>query len=164
MAYRVIELPGVRRDPGRTSWAKTSFDSIRILGRRDEPVCVTVVICNYSPSHDDAVHRYFHLQFSGVLEYRYIDEIVSYEDQEAHRHDFEFGLIEILDSAYIENMASKGRRGNYPIGQRFGKFDPAPGSGGIAESEVRHFRLAFDKWGRLDVIALHLSIEPASSG
>lgn len=113
---------------------------------------------------DERCPHYFKLRFTGVLEYRFIEYDHGYEDLEQHIGDYKSGLIEVLNSAYIENMASKGRRGNYPIGQRFGKYDDNPNSGGIFERDVRHFRLAFDEWGKLDVIAIRLFMEQAHSG
>jgi hypothetical protein len=164
MAYKIIELPGVHYEAKRKGWEKAYFESLEIRGRRDEPISLTIIVGNYNTMKNGGQPKYFRLRFDGVLEYRFIDEIVSYEDIETHKGDYEFGLIEILDSAYVENMASKGRRRELPVGQRFGKYDDDPNSGGIFERDVRHFRFAQDKWGKLDIIALRLSIEQASSG
>jgi len=49
----------------------------------------------------------------------------------------------------VENMASKGARRKH-AGQRFGEV--------IKESEVKHYRLAFDEYGKFDVIALGVSV------
>lgn len=43
--------------------------------------------------------------FPDVLELRWIEHDAAYEEHPQHEEDFEFGLIEILDSAYVEVMA-----------------------------------------------------------
>ena len=163
----MIDLPGIHSEANREQWRKqwknAAFDSIQVRGRRDEPISLTITVRNFNTT-TDRVPRYFALQFGSVLEYRFIDEIVCYEDIETHSGDYAFGLIEILNSAYVENMASKGSRQDLPVGQRFGKYDNDPDSGGIPEADVRHFRFAQDEWGKLDVIAISLHIEQVHSG
>lgn len=167
MAHKVIELPGMKYDLHSSTWRRTSFEAIQITGRPDEPVSVTLVFRNYNHSEDeenDPAPHYFKLIFFDVLEYRYIDEMVSYSDLTFADEGYTpWALVEIFASEYIENMAANGRRGHLPKGQRFGKYNDDPDSGGIAESAVRHFRLRLDKWGQLDVIALNLSFVPAKS-
>lgn len=107
---------------------------------------------------------YFEIEFSGVLEYRFIGHFAYYEDIELHERDYKFGLIEIFSSAYIENMALKGSRRDLPVGQRFGKYDNDPDSGGIFEADVRHFHFAQGEWGKLDIIALDFAITKVLSG
>lgn len=86
--------------------------------------------------------------FLNVLEIRWIDCDASYEEYPQHEDDYEFGLIEILDSAYIETMASRGVYHDHP-GNRIR---------GNPEDSVRHFRMGFDKWGELNVIATGFSV------
>lgn len=87
--------------------------------------------------------------FSSVLEYRWQASEVEYEDFVEHEDDFEFGLIEIRNSSYVENMAAKGVRAQFGE-HRFGEA--------INDSEVKHYRLAFDDYGHFDVIALNVSV------
>jgi len=93
--------------------------------------------------------------FSNVLEYRWQEGYLEYEDFAAHKDDYEFGLIEVINSEYIKNMASKGVRADFSE-HRLGE--------GINDTEVKHYRLAFDEYGRFDVIALNVSVSEISEG
>jgi len=99
--------------------------------------------------------------FDDVLEFRWIEFDAGYEQYPEHDEDLAFGLIEIIDSAYVETMASYSRWRDYP-GRRI-RDQP--------ESLVRHFRFGFDDWGSLDIIATKIAIretgrapEPLSQG
>ncbi|HWS90119.1 MAG TPA: hypothetical protein VN282_24330 [Pyrinomonadaceae bacterium] len=141
MAHQVIDIPG----------GSTMFDaapSVRVEGAEDEPVTLVVkyrskwIVPGEAPA-------FGLITFTDVIEYRFVATFFGYEDHAGHESDFRFGLIEIVNSAYVENMASKGARRKH-AGQRFGEV--------IKESEVKHYRLAFDEYGKFDVIALGVSV------
>ena len=157
MTFTRIELPNVNYQPHNSSWSRTDYESMEIIGKTDESKSIVLVVRTGYPSNDGRVHPLFKITFGGVLEYRFIESEFEYEDTPTHRGDFAFGLIEIHASAYIENMASKGPGRDYPKGQRFGRHS-TDSQGGIPESDVHHYRFAIDEWGRLDVICLELSI------
>ena len=116
---------------------------VRIAGGGDEPMTVTITY-NAAEITGGRPPLLAEITFISVLEYRWVAQFVDYypdDDEE----NFEFGLIQITDSKHIEDMAAKGPWRNYP-GQRFGDV--------IAESNVKHFRIAFDNYGLFDVIAL----------
>jgi hypothetical protein len=141
MAHRVIDIPG----------GGTRFDaapSVRVEGAEDEPVSLSVKYHSRATTGGRAP-VFGVITFTDVLEYRWVADFADYEDYAAHKDDSQFGLIEIIASAYVENMASKGMWSSYK-GQRFGEV--------IKESEVRHFRLAFDEYGKFDVIALGVTV------
>ncbi|MET0645673.1 MAG: hypothetical protein ABW208_03570 [Pyrinomonadaceae bacterium] len=141
MAHRVIGIPG----------GSTKFDSapsVRVEGAEDEPVKL-VVKYHSRETTGGAAPMYGLITFTDVLEYRFVASFFEYEDYAGHERDFRFGLIEILDSEYVENMAARGARREH-AGQRFGEV--------IKESEVKHYRLAFDDYGQFDVIALGVSV------
>lgn len=145
MAYKVIEIPG-----GGTRLEDAP--SVRILGASGEPV--TLIIQYHARETVEGQPPLFgEITFFDVLEYRWIADFVDYEDYPEHEKDFEFGLVEIIDSKYIENMASKGPWRDFP-GQRFGP--------GIKESSVRHFRIVFDEYGKFDIIAFEVSVRETS--
>ena len=144
MAYKIIEIPG----------GTTTLDDapqVQIIGSSGTGVTV-VIKYNSSYIEEGKPSRFGEITFSGIFEYRWVKSDFEYEAHPEHEGDYEFGLIEIMDSAYIEDMASKGSRRDYP-GERFGFGRDFP------ESRVRHFRLAFDDYGRFDVIAVEVTIK-----
>lgn len=91
--------------------------------------------------------------FHDVLEYRWVIDSFEYEDFDEHQDDFSLGLIEIVNSRYIDRMASRGPWRDHPQ-MRFGDV--------INEADVKHYRIVFDEYGHFDVIALGVSIEEVS--
>lgn len=148
MAFTKIDIPG-----GKTNWY--AFPTVQVIGTTDESVTL-VIRYHATERREHQPSLTAEVTFVDVFEYRWQAEFIEYEDLPCHRGDFTFGLIEILESQYVENMASKGSLRKYP-GKRFGS--------GIAESDVRHFRIAFDDYGRFDVIAMGVKVEavPESS-
>lgn len=141
MAHTVIAIPG----------GSTRFEDaprVRILGASGESVSI-VITYRASAIHPDQPLLWGEIIFSDVLEYRWIADFVKYEDHPRHQDDFTFGLIHITDSAYVKTMAAKGPW-RHARGHGFGDVIP--------ESHVKHFRLAFDEYGRFDIIALGVSI------
>ena len=163
MAYRIVELPGIKKyEEHRSYWSGAYFRGIRMMGQPDEPIVIEALFRNINKSVDEDLPapHYFKLVFDNVLEYRFVASCVYYEDLSPHEPDFEFGVIEILDSEYIGNLIAKGGHGDCPLGQRLGRGDAR----GMDERKVRHFRMAFDEWGKLDILTFNFSIEtPASA-
>ena len=89
------------------------------------------------------------LTFRGVFEYRWVDFDYSY--LQPHPEDFEFSLIEIIDSEDIRKMIEGGMYSNSPIGERLG--------GVLRETDVHHYRISFDDHGCYDVICTEIKIE-----
>ena len=141
MAHTAIEIPG---DPGAAE-----VERVQIVGGTDESPTV-IVTYGAAGRHADSPMVRAEISFSDVLEYRWKAFDLTYEDFPEHEEDYAFGLIEVTDSRYIENMAAKGPLRAQP-GQRFGPF--------LKEADVRHFRLAFDDWGELNVVALGVSVK-----
>src|SRR5687768_3117220 len=70
---------------------------------------VTVTLTYHAAAAPPGVRPVFgEITFSDVLEFRWIENDVLYEEYPQHEEDYEFGLVEILDSAYIETMAARG--------------------------------------------------------
>jgi hypothetical protein len=139
MTYKIIEIPG----------GSTTLDdgpNIKIVGASNEPVSVIVT---YIAGGSVEGRVFGEITFDNVLEYRWIAGFVDYDDYPQHKQDYELGLIEVLNSAYVENMASKGPLRELS-NQRFGAA--------TKEKDVRHFRLGFDDYGCFDVIALAVSV------
>jgi hypothetical protein len=139
MVYKVLPIPG----------QTTRYEDrpqLVIVGGGNTSLSVTVAYHASEITADQTI-LLGEITFSDVLEFRWIEHDAAYEEHPQHEGDFEFGLIEIQDSAYIETMASRGRWREYP-GTRI-RGDP--------ESGVRHFRMGFDEWGTLDVIATKIA-------
>ena len=141
MAYKLIEIPGA-------STLHEYNPEVRILGVSDGPI--SLVITYHAGETEEGRSYLGEITFSQVLEYRWISSLSPYEDIPEHKQDRAFGLIEILHSAYVENMASKGMRREYP-GERFGN--------GLKDADVKHFRLSFDEYGKFDIIAIEVSVK-----
>jgi len=140
MAYQQVSIPG----------ETTQFDDcpqLVITGGGNTSLSVTVT---YHASEIAADHTILlgEITFSDVLEFRWIENDVAYEEHPRHEDDYDFGLIEIQNSAYVEMMASRGGCRDL-TGARIR---------GRPESEVRHFRMGFDEWGTLDVLATKIAM------
>lgn len=140
MAHKVLEIPG----------QTTQLDGgpqVTVAGGGNTSMSITVSY-HASEISPDLTVQIGEITFSDVLEFRWIDSDAAYEEHSKHEDDYEFGLIEILNSAYIEMMASHGGWREY-AGTRIR---------GQPESQVRHFRMGFDEWGTLDVIATSIAM------
>lgn len=142
MGYRVVEGDGPR-----TRYAGTP--SVVIDAVPDGPLALEVTF-QAEPARSGTEARFTRLRFESVLEYRWIAVGQTYFP--SNRDDFEFGLIEIVDSGQVKRLLDEGRYADRPPGQRLG--------GTIDEAQVRHYRIGFDDYGSLDVISLGLRIEP----
>jgi hypothetical protein len=140
MTHKVLDIPG----------GSTRFENcpeVTFTGGGNTSVSVTVTY-HATAETEDARSRRGQLVFSDVLEFRWVESNVGYEEYPQHEEDFDFGLIEILDSAYVETMAAHGG-GRDDVGERIR---------GHPESRVRHFRFAADDWGTLNIIATEIAI------
>lgn len=140
MAYKIIGIPG-----DTTQFEDCPKISITGGGNTSLSVTVTYNAALEAPGTRPTLGE---VVFSDVLEIRWIESDALYEEYPQHEGDYEFGLIEVLDSAYIETMASRGPCRDYP-GNRIR---------GNPEAAVRHFRMGFDDWGELNVIATEFSV------
>lgn len=86
----------------------------------------TTVTVTYHAAELDAGARFVELAFVDVVEFRWIEWEVHYETHPQHEDDYEFALIEVLDSAYVRALRA---------------------------DSVRHFRMEVDDWGALNIIA-----------
>jgi hypothetical protein len=98
--------------------------------------------------------RFGQITFKDVFEYRFIDETIEYEEHDRHEHDGELGLVEITDSQYVETMLARSARAAGPAGRRLADHLP--------DSEIRHYRILFDDYGKLDVIAMGVDVAETS--
>jgi len=140
MTHKILDIPG----------GSTRFENcpeVTFTGGGNTSVSITVTY-RATERTEEAPPRRGQLVFSDVLEFRWIESNVGYEEYSQHEEDFDFGLIEILDSAYVETMAAHGGWRDY-AGQRIR---------GQPESLVRHFRFAADDWGTLNIIATEIAI------
>lgn len=146
MNVQTIPIPG----------GSTRFDDapiVEIQAGRNQPLSLVVrYVAGQHQAGQPALLG--EITFKDVLEYRWIESEVEYEDFTEHEDAYEFGLIQIQESRYIERMAAKGPWRDFPQ-QRFG--------GTIHEEDIKHFRLAFDEYGRFDVIALGVVIREINS-
>jgi hypothetical protein len=145
MTHRVLEIPG-----GSTRFENCPEVSFTGGGNTSVRITVTYRATEWT---EDAAPRRGQLVFSDVLEFRWIEHDVGYEPYEQHRNDGNFGLIEILDSAYVETMAVHGGWRDH-AGLRIR---------GQPEGRARHFRFCADDWGTLNIIATELEIREAEA-
>ncbi len=140
MAHDDIPIPG-----DRTSYEDNP--EVQIVHLSDHPLSM-VIRYHSRATRQDEKPVFGEITFSDVLEYRWVDaenEYFLFPDEDDYKH----GLIEILNSKYVENMAAKGSQRDRP-GKRFGPL--------VEESSVHHFRLAFPHYGCFDVIARGVSV------
>lgn len=142
MAYKIIPIAG----ESTTREVAPRFEVVNTDG------CPIVIIRYHCRYIEEGPPLYGQLTFSDVLEYRWIDDMIEYDDFPEHKDDYENGLIEILNSSYIENLKSKGY-GHHVAGQRFGPYLP--------EKDVKHFRVGFDHYGTFEIIALKVDVQTA---
>jgi|SRR5579872_1877527 len=141
MAYRVIPIPGY-------STSRVDSFRFRIIGQPD--TSTTFIITYAMDEESDGSIVYGEIKFTDVLEFRWITESFDYTDfPQDHTVGVEFRLVEMLDSAYKENMLSKNMFSQF-AGQRLGHV--------IQEDELRHFYLDIYEYGSLHVLALRVSV------
>lgn len=140
MAYQVLQFPG-------QTTRYEDCPQLAVAGGGNASLSVTITYHASAIAADQTI-LLGEITFSDVLEFRWIEYDAAYEEHPQHEGDFEFGLIELQNSAYIETMASRGRWREYP-GERIR---------GLPEAGVRHFRMGFDEWGTLDVIATKIAM------
>jgi hypothetical protein len=142
MAYKEIEIPG-----GGTSFSERP--SIEISGGGNENVVVRVT---YNAGYvEDAPRHRGELTFRTVLEFRFIDEMASYEEHDRHLDDGTLGLVEIVDSEYVRTMLERSPKAIGPAGRKLADTIPDDG--------IHHYRLLFDDFGQIDVIALAVEVK-----
>jgi hypothetical protein len=93
------------------------------------------------------------ITFANVYQYSWIDEFV---DRDPNVDDFEFGLIEVLDSELIRRMIQFSPYRDAPEGMRLG--------GVLKEFDLHHYRIGFDDHGTYDVVCTDLSVDVLDVG
>jgi hypothetical protein len=141
MGYRIVEGDGLR-----TRYAGTPAVAIHAVP--DGPLVLEVAF-QAEPARAGTEAEFTRLQFEDVREYRWIASDQTYFP--VNCDDFEFGLIEIIDSEQIKRLLAEGMYADRPPGQRLG--------GTIDESELHHYRVGFDEYGSFDVICMGLQVE-----
>ena len=147
--------------PGLTV-LNTSAPQVLISGDRDTGVELTLsyrFYGEYDPTIDyrSKPKQFGEIVFTSVIEYRFCWAEYEYDDfpeiqnlgtqrilERLKERLIKPGLDEIVGSPYIENMLST---------NRFSHFADRMG-GVITESDVKHYRISFDKYGRFDILAL----------
>ena len=140
MGYRRIEGDGLStRYAGTPRLAVTAVD--------DGPMSIELYF-QASQARTGEPAAFTRIVFEAVFESRWVAADQTYFV--ANRDDYEFRLIEILDSGLIAMMLNEGTYEGQPKGQRF--------VGVIDEADVRHYRIGFDDYGTLDVICLSIQV------
>jgi hypothetical protein len=134
MSYKIIPIPGEHT-------MREGCPQVTISGGGDSHVCLSI---RYHASCVGEPYLIGEVEFPGVYEFRFIDADFRYERHAEHLYDSRFALIEVENSAYVEEMAAKRDLG-YRTENRFGDLIP--------ESSVKHYRMVFDEYGQYDVIA-----------
>jgi hypothetical protein len=141
VGYVLIEGEGLR-----TKYAGTP--ALVVSAVDDGPVSVELRFqASLARSGEPAV--FTRVKFQSVFEYRWIASGHTYFV--TNGDDFEFALIEIIDSGLIASMLDHGPYSDQPRGKRFG--------GTIDEDLLRHYRIGFDDYGTLDVVCLGVQVD-----
>jgi hypothetical protein len=138
MSYREIDIPG----------GSTKFDDspqVHIAAKSGEFATLTLTYIS-GVSRDGQPPPLANITFTGVIEYRWMHYMYHYLNGDGIGR---FRLMEIINSEYVEEIAANSPWRRYS-GRRFGPS--------VRESEVKHFRLAFDDYGIFDIIASDVSI------
>lgn len=140
MAHRIIG-----GDEMRTVYEDAP--ELKIISNRDE---LTTIQLTYhsAPAKPGDRARLTRLTFTNVFEYRFVasEQEYSWTDDE----DYEFTLIEILNSGQIKRLLDSGMYRNDPPGTRLS---------GIDEARLHHYRIGFDEYGTFDILCLGIRDE-----
>jgi hypothetical protein len=89
------------------------------------------------------------ITFPSVFEYRWVDS--DWNRVWPHPEDYEFGLIEIVNSEFVDRMIESSPYRSHPPGERLG--------GVLKEADVHHYRLGFADHGIYDIVSVMCVIE-----
>lgn len=141
MGYREVSGSGLS-----TRYAGTP--ALNVKATPDGPV--DVEICFQAESaRAGEIATFTRLLFVSVLEYRWI--AADHTFFTANRDDFEFALIEIVDSDEVKLMTAEGMYSDRAPGQRLG--------GVVDERNLHHFRIGFDDYGTFNIISMNIKID-----
>jgi hypothetical protein len=102
-----------------------------------------------TPGDGSTAPRWSRITFHDVYVYRFVDVDLGYEPD--NPDDYEFGLIEVTDSALREDVFARGRWQNEgPERDLRVLFGP---------EGLRHYRIGFDDHGTYDVLCSGASVE-----
>lgn len=127
--------------------------SISVSGTANTPLELKL---SYQAESDDAQEVIGEIVFRNVFEYRWVSEMISYEEFVEHRGDGGLCLYEILNSRYVAKIAPN----TYSPSEV--SEDQVLVAGVIPVSHIRHFRIGFDDYGSFDVLAEDVLIRKAS--
>lgn len=129
----------------RTRYAGTP--EVQLLSVPDGPLSL-LVSYQIESARAGGTARFAVLRFASVFEFRLVESECYYAM--TNPDDFEFAPIRILDSGHITLMIDRGRYRDEPPGKRFG--------GVVDEGDLKHYRIGFDDFGAIDVIALGVEV------
>ena len=130
----------------RTGWDDEPI--LTVINKRNESIRLVLEFVT-SPEGKGKAARWSRVVFNVVWYYRWIEADVGYEPD--NPDDFEFALIEITDSALVQDFLARGR---WPSDN--GAADPRMILG---PDPVRHFRIGFDDHGTYDVLCGDIHVE-----
>lgn len=139
-----------RRLPGvglRTTWAEAP--EVAVIMHPNRGGFGLKLTFDGAPLDEQRCRTITEVTFSGVIEYRWITDKQFYLD--TNPDDFEFALIEILDSQLKERLLTSGPYRGFGPGERLG--------GILEETRVRHFRIGFDEHGAYDVLCTDIALK-----
>lgn len=144
MGHRFVEGEGPR-----TTYS--SSPNVEFRSVEDGPVSVKITF-QAEPAPLGREAKFTELTFKSVFEYRWISSSFSY--LLTNIDDHAFALIEIVDSEHVQMMLERNIYQSQPKGLRLG--------GVVKETEVRHFRIGFDRYGYIDILCLDLQVTHTS--
>jgi hypothetical protein len=132
MSYQVIPIPG-------ESTRYEDAPIIEIMTQSDEALAIRIKY--YARAISDGSGAHFGvINFIDVLRFGWVDDAADLEAFDGSLKDFKFGLIEITDSPDVEALKIHYRNIHH------------------VAATPRHFRIGFDDFGRIDIIAISLSV------
>lgn len=129
----------------------TSWDDqpvVAVVNRSNHSTTLVLVFVT-TPGDDSTPVRRSRLTFHSVWYYRWIEWDLGYEPD--NTEDYEFALIEVLDSELVGDIRARGKYLNDgPTSDLKSVLGP---------DRPRHFRIAFDDHGMYDVLCDSVDVE-----
>ena len=127
-------------DETRTRYASAPI--VRVESRTDSSMCVQIAFWS-GEGPAGSSKRYTVVSFLDVMEFGWVE--FDFGGPKENRFDFEFALIEIVDSERINGILLRDR-------------DTDQGSATWSVAGLHHFRLGFDDHGTYDIVALSVEL------
>lgn len=141
MAYRVVAGEALG-----TTWDDAPI--VRVVNRPAGNPTDVVIEYVSAPNRKSTTR----ITFSNVIEYHWVD--CDYDRVGPNAGDYEFGLIEIVDSEFIARIIATSPYSDAPAGDRLG--------GVLSEVDLRHYRIGFDEHGTYDVVCTGMVTDVAA--